>query len=459
VKLVVESGREHLLERRYTLDVLLGEFLGLEYELVPGNTESVVISSDGGDGRRLIVADLLFAGHEDLLQPVALPRAPLEHCPKDELSGARVLGDVPALYTRAVADGGLVAVEPESVEIGIDLFGGAFVMLTRLEETLSRERDEHDRFPGHASLAVSAGFAARPLVDEYTEILWWALVRLWPRLVRRPDEFHVRPTHDVDFPFYSRGRVTETVKVAIADAFVRGNRSLALARLRALGSVLRAGRDADPCNTFGFLMKESEARSLRSSFYFMSGTSDRVRDPGYSIDDEWIRHLLQDMAGRGHEIGLHPSYRTLGDVAALQRERDALSVALAAAKLDLKPFGGRQHFLRWAPGSWPDWETAGLSYDSSVGFAELCGFRCGTCRDYPAFDVQARRRLRLRERPLIAMETALLTYQGASPGLAADEMRKLRDACRQVGGPFTFLWHNNRLTSPLEREAYLAVLS
>src|SRR5438105_1699991 len=66
-------------------------------------------------------------------------------------------------------------------------------------------------------------------------------------------------------------------------------------------------------------------------------------------------------------------------------------------------WGGRQHFLRWAPPLWPAYERAGLAYDTSLSFADRPGFRAGICCEYPVFDLKGRRTLRLRERPLVAM--------------------------------------------------------
>jgi hypothetical protein len=40
----------------------------------------------------------------------------------------------------------------------------------------------------------------RPIVDEYTELLWSALHALWPGLVRKGREFEMAVSHDVDRP-------------------------------------------------------------------------------------------------------------------------------------------------------------------------------------------------------------------------------------------------------------------
>jgi hypothetical protein len=446
--LVVECPPGHGAERRYALDVLLGVFLGLEYQLIERPGEHVVIRRN--DRKSLYVSDILFRHDGSLLDSAALPREPLQRCMATALVGARVLDDVPVLY----GDPSIV-VEEQSIRLAVDLFGGAFALLTRLEEAVVAARDIHGRFPASASLALRAGFLDRPLVNEYAEILWWALKRLWPDLDRRPRAFRVLPTHDVDWPYYSRGLVLETIRDAARDLARKRGRRLAQARLRSLRAVRSRGRGADPCNTFNFLMDESDFRGLRSAFYFMTGQTNKTYDPGYSIDDPWLRDLLVRIAARGHEVGFHPSYETPRDEATLRHELNRLRAATGQ-----QPLGGRQHFLRWDPATtWRNWDAVGLSYDSTLGFAAAPGFRCGACYEFPVFDLQERRALDLVERPLIAMDATLLVHQALAPEAAAEEMRRLREICRVFDGDFVFLWHNDRLTGEREREAYRAVLS
>ena len=205
-------------------------------------------------------------------------------------------------------------------------------------------------------------------------------------------------------------------------------------------------------------MRTSEAHGLRSAFYFMGGATDPARDANYPFDD-WLRRLIREIDGRGHELGLHPSYRTYLDPEAMRRELETLRAVVEAESVEQDVVGGRQHYLRWeCPTTWRIWAELGLAYDSTLGYAELCGFRCGTCHAFPVFDLEQRRPLELRERPLIAMEAALLTYQRKALAAAVDELRELKAVCRRFGGTCTFLWHNNRLTRPEERAAYAAVL-
>jgi hypothetical protein len=104
-------------------------------------------------------------------------------------------------------------------------------------------------------------------------------------------------------------------------------------------------------------------------------------------------------------------------------------------------------FLRWDQSkTLKAWDAAGMAYDSSLGYADRPGFRCGTCHEYPAFDVMNDRQLRLRIRPLVAMDCTVMAEKYLGLGAteqAYEKFRQLKEACWKVGGTFTLLWHNS----------------
>jgi hypothetical protein len=421
-------GREP--ERRYAADVLLGEFLGLELEHAEAAGATATTLTFAGADRRLVLADGLFATAE-WLAPASLPARPLARL--DAPAGLD-LEPLPVLYGNPALE-----VAEGEVRLGLDVLGGAFFFLTRYEELVVEERDDRGRFPAAASLAAQEGLDERAVVNEYVELLWWALSRLWPSLERRPRAFSVVPSHDVDWPRRPE-RGTVNLRRAAGDLVARRDPLLAARRL--VGP--------DPYDSFDALMDASERRGLRSAFYFIAGRTGGELDGNYTLDDPWIRRLLRRVHERGHEVGLHPSYGTFLDAEQTRRERDALLRACAEEGIEQDAWGGRQHYLRWRnPETWRNWDEAGLAYDSTLGWPDRGGFRCGVCFEYPVFDLRARRRLALRERPLVAMEMAVLD---TGDGAAAFE--RLRERCRRFGGEFTLLWHNSRLLSGRERRVY-----
>ena len=168
----------------------------------------------------------------------------------------------------------------------------------------------------------------------------------------------------------------------------------------------------------------------------------------------------QRIRDRGHEIGFHPGYNTYSRKHEWQQQLAILQDALPDyAALH----GGRQHFLRFAvPTTWRLWAESGLDYDSTLGFADHAGFRCGTCYPFPVFDLETRKELPIVERPLIAMECSVMAGQYMGLGTSEKALQTfidLRERCRKFSGEFVFLWHNSSLVTEEEREMYMQVVT
>jgi hypothetical protein len=453
----VPPGREP--ERAYAVGVVLGTFLGLEHRLAVAPGEDVRIAAgDGRDGPALLVADgLLRAPDADWLAPASLPAGPLARVdPAPELGEPWPAGPLPVPFGDAARGGPLLEPVPDGLRLRVDVFGSAFFMLTRYEELVRPERDEHGRFPVAASVAAREGFLHRPLVDELADLLWAALRRLWPGLRRAPRRRRVILTHDVDWPLVTLGRSrAQVARSAAGDLVRRRAPGVALRRLRAHGRVRRGRLDADPGDTFDFIMDTSERHGLASAFYVMAGHTSPAHDGAYSLDHPWIRALLRRIRRRGHRLGLHPSYATWRDPGRVRAELHALAAAAEEEGVGQDAWGARQHFLRWEnPATWRAYEEAGLAYDTTLGHPERPGFRCGACTEYPAFDLRGRRRLAVVERPLVAMDVSLTLHMGLSLEEAGRRVLALDAACRRHGGDLVLLWHNDQLMTRNQRYRY-----
>jgi peptidoglycan/xylan/chitin deacetylase (PgdA/CDA1 family) len=422
-------------------------------ELVEEERDDVELSVSGEAGR-LRLADILFQTPEaDWMTDAAVPPAGLLswNLSSEGLADAAVATDIPVLY------GGepLLRFVDGEVELGLDVLGSVFFLLTRYEEAAGRQRDERERFPASASLAFREGFLDRPLANEYVEVLWRVMARIWPRLGRRSRSFAERPTHDVDFLRCRQPTLRTTLDRTVRDAVFRREPSLALARLSAFARPARA----DPFDTFDLLMDASERAGMRSTFYVIAGRTGGSIDGDYELEDPFARRLLRRIHERGHEVGLHGSYGTFRDAEATRAELERLKRVAAEEGIDQEAWGGRQHFLRWEnPTTWRNYEKAGLAHDSTLAFAERAGFRAGTCFEYPVFDLVEGKQLRLRERPLIAMDASLVRYAGLRGDAVVAEVERLRERCRRYEGEFVLLWHNDWLYSNRGKRLYRRVL-
>jgi hypothetical protein len=391
----------------------------------------------------------------------SLPRSPLPRWQAErDLPDAPLTQPViPVIYGRQIEGKDWFLSKGNDIEVGIDIAGSVFFMLTRYEEAVLGARDRHKRFPAQASLAYSECFMERPIADEYVEILWTCMKRIWHGLKRKERQYRVFLSHDVDLPL---GAVNQpwfaVVKSGTGDVLKRKDVRLGLRRLLAR---VKRNPEIDPHNTFEFILDTSERYGLKSTFFFKSGSSHHKYDVDYYLDDAWVRRLVRTLYDRGHEIGLHPSYDTYNTYERLRLECNTFRQVMDELGIVQSQWGARQHYLRWEnPVTWQIYEDLGLDYDATLGFADHVGFRCGTCHDFPAFNLKARRKLRLNERPLVVMDTTLLSehYMAMEPDEACEKVIHLSEICRHCNGTFSLLWHNTTLLETWQRELYLSIV-
>ncbi len=442
-------------EIEYVLGVILGDFLGIPFTL--RGTDNPFIRISYGDREMILHApffEALAAGDHQV--PVR-PDQPLKIWDAERFRGDIILTDknVPVLFGEPA-----IRVENDRIEVGIDLFGSAFFMLTRYEESIKIERDRHERFPATASLAFQESFLERPIVDEYVEILWACMKVLWPGLDRKKRSFQVCVSADVDRPYSCATKnPANQIRQIGADLILRrdplraGRNMLNYVRARDSGYDYRFD-PFYPC--FNWMMDVNEAAGNRIAFYFLADPTRNKNNGCYGLEEPAIRSLLRRIYERGHETGLHGGFNTCRNARQLKLELDHLLAALAEENIKQGNTGGRQHYLRWDTMTTPQaYEAAGLTYDSSLSYADHAGFRSGTCHEYPLFDLNERRQLKLRERPLIVMEDSVISYMKLGHTEAAlDYMRGLKETCRLFDGDFTLLWHNSSFRFSKDREFY-----
>lgn len=332
----------------------------------------------------------------------------------------------------------------DTIACSADLLSATVLVLSRFEETLRPERDEHGRFPATAAIAFRRDFLERPIVDEYGLALAEALLHLFPGWQPEPRRLRAKLSHDIDevgLPFHPRtvaGHLIrrKNLRAALTDSAGAVSsvlpRSLALVR-----EIAQLSLD----------------RGLDSALYWKATGPSRF-DTGYDIRHPKIARVLAWARERSVEVGVHPAYDTFRAPDRLQAEIERLRSALGVSLL-----GGRQHFLRWAPETWADWEKCGLAYDSSVGFADHTGFRAGTAIPYRPWSFEHDRALRLLEIPLIVMDVTLLQYMRLEAAEAIEKVRRLRDSCALAGGVFTLLWHNSAPLDAAYRRIYAPILN
>jgi hypothetical protein len=264
------------------------------------------------------------------------------------------------------------------------------------------------------------------------------LVYLGIKQKRKERKYQLYLTHDVDFLLLRDTPIKVIIKTIAGDILKRRNPKLAFSffvdYVKSCISIKN-----DPYNSFEYLMEISEEVGVKSYFFFM-GKGKTKYDNNYKTNDKFLKNLILDIKARGHFIGIHPTFDAYNDTKQFSLEKKELET-----NLDSKISFGREHYLRFeVPTTWQIWEDNHMEWDSTMGYHDKEGFRCGVCYEYSVFNVERRKQLNLKERPLIVMEGSFVQYQSK---LNSDEVENkivcLQKIVKKYNGSFVFLWHNS----------------
>ncbi len=409
--------------------------MGIEFETAFAEQSYTTINL--GNGKTLMIEDHFFNHYpavNSYLIKSALP-SNIVVAKKEKLTFI-VENDLPILFgnDHFIADG-------NQFFIGIDIFATTFFCLTRWEEVVNPIRDIHGRFPALASHAWEFGYLQRPIVNELAAMMRNILEYLGEALPKYYRNFELFVTHDID-QHYLWPNWRSFFKKTAGDLLKRNNLTEALFNCRSFFSNKMLGQ-ADPYDTYDYLMDISERHGLQSHFYFLAGGETKY-DNGMERQIDRVAPILARINERGHKIGIHPSYQSATDGIVFEKEVERFRSLSPQALTQ-----GRQHYLRFEVGkTWLFWERNGLQMDSTLGYPEQSGFRCGTCTPFPVFDVFERKQLNLIETPLTAMDTTYAVYQKSTPLEMEADLIGLLETVKKYNGCFSLLWHNSSFHVP-----------
>jgi peptidoglycan/xylan/chitin deacetylase (PgdA/CDA1 family) len=435
-KVTITIPKNNLNERKYIINILFDEFLGLEYEILISEVyiNAYIIEFNK---HKLIIKDYFFNDFSKNLSYLESKNIP-SHI-KFTQNNFIVEKNIPILFGTD-----LLEIRDENITCGIDIFASSFFMLTRWEEYINKTRDKHERFPSYASLAYKYNFLDRPIVNEYLEMLWNMLTHLGITQNRKKRIYNLIPTHDVDFPlryFSTRKVIKEVARDVIKNKIIKKG------FLKLQEYILIKFRfKTDPYDTFDFMINLEKKAGLESYFFFMGEGTSPMYDDNYEINNPYIKNLIKKIILNGHKVGIHPSYVTYNNKEQLLKEKELIQ---RNTDIDIKY--GRQHYLRFEiPTTWQNWEDNAMIWDTTLSYADKEGFRCGVCYEYSVLNILTRKKLNLKEKPLIMMEGSFFTYQ---PSISTEEMEykimQLINKVKKYQGDFVFLWHNSSFDGKL----------
>lgn len=402
---------------QYIIRFLLGDDIPGEYITAIGytadprlyNKYSIVIHPSG------------FFDSQLYGKPSSIPTLPL-----------KLTDDIPLLFGEAKEE-----MIGDTLVLRADLVASTYFLITRYEEMIRRDmRDEHGRFPGKQSLPYKAGFLHRPVVEEYGLYLRNKLRQLGLQLhEEKPGIRQIYLTHDVDAPFYCRSwrNVIREIK--------NGENIITALKIK------NGNLESDPFYTFPKLFAENEklvtalGKDRCKVICFFKAGGNSVQDkPVYKLIGKDIKNLFALCDQFQVEIGLHSSYQAGNNPELIVKEKKKLESAI---KKEIKL--NRHHFLSFRePEHTAFLQKAGIFEDFTLGYADVAGFRLGTCRSVRWINPATRKLTSFLLHPLTIMECSLSEkkYMGLSYEEALAYSLGLINQTATHKGDLVLLWHN-----------------
>jgi hypothetical protein len=323
-------------------------------------------------------------------------------------------------------------ITPKDIRIFInyDILASAFYLLSGFQELDKSKRDSLGRFNYTESIQYKLDIVGIPVVNYYFDILKTAIetalhITVEPKF-STDRGFTACLTHDID----------NCENAWIEGSYDAIKKGLFFTPFHLLFHKFVLGRDKwFNFKDIHFIEKEYGATS---SFYFLckKGKYMGKNNADYDIADRKFDSVMDDIESIGSEVGIHGSFGT---------HVDAELLAEDIRKVRRPVYGGRFHFLEFEIERTPKiLDEAGLTYDSTLGFAEHPGFRNSFCYPFYLYNFEKDCPTRVLEIPLILMDSSLQSrsYLHVSPLQAREMVDSLTEEIRKFNGIFTILWHS-----------------
>jgi len=434
---------------KYTFKLFLEDYLGIPFEFIvqsktkeiPENEFTIYYgfkkNSKSKYNLNIYCSD--FWLKENYLKDHSLPKLPLPKYKDKVLKEIIDSNELPVLYLGQDVKSNtpyINFIDEKHQETNIDFIASSFYMVSRYEEIILPDRDDHDRFPAKSSIAFQENILQRPIVNEYVELFWYLLHKIKPDQKRSERHFELFLTHDIDniklWTLKKRLRYVGSLLLkrrSIKDFFKYLQRTIRWIFLKRK-------------NTFKYLNYVSKKYGFKSHFYFLvNGTS--KYDNRFDITSTKVQEIIKEIEKQGNKIGMHPSYSSYLDEKQILKEKQILDDLVSNSE-----YGVRTHYLRFkVPDTFRHLEKSGFVHDTSLGYSHYYGFRAGLCYPFKPFDIQKNREMNIIEYPLIAMDVTLTGIN--SPNLEKKELHRLLkeiiDKVSFFNGVFVFLMHNTSL--------------
>ena len=321
-----------------------------------------------------------------------------------------------------------------------DIIASTYFLISRYEEYINStsNRDTHGRYFGKQSIPAKANFIHRPIIEEYGQLLRNLLEQTDITFPPIPQKInHIYLTHDVDsITNYRRLR-------GLIGGILRHENITTI--LKSLINI-----NNDPAYTFPWILSQDNLLPQAIKIYFIKATRNATSfdRPSYNLTGKNFTRLKNEILTTSPNtiFGLHASYKSGDTPDIIPDEQRLLQYAIENQQVTTS----RHHYLRsLQPEDMESLIDAHITDDFTMGYADIAGFRLGTCRAIQFINPKTKRLTSLTLHPLTIMDCSLSEphYMNLNYNQALSYAQTLIEQTKKHNGDLCLLWHNTRFTN------------
>lgn len=326
--------------------------------------------------------------------------------------------------------------------IPFDLFSALFFLLSRYEEYYSFMPDKYDRYPPEQSILFEHGWLQRPLADEWI----WQLYKMLKdeyKLSVSLDAYRFIPTYDIDIAYSYKHKGWKRLAGAAARELLNGNMKAVSDRMHVL-----SGKKQDPYDCFNWLSEKHKAFKLYPIYFILVAKQTTAFDKNISPEAPEMQALIKRLSEEALTT-LHPSYYSNNDK--IFTEEKLLIEKLTEKKVTQT----RQHYIRLQlPQTYRHLIDQSIHADYSMGYGSRLGFRAGTGRSFPWYDLLSDKETELTIHPFCFMDSTAHYEEKLSTEQALETMRQMKDVLQRTSSQMITVFHNFSLGTDAEWEGW-----
>jgi len=315
----------------------------------------------------------------------------------------------------------------------VDPLASVFYILSRMEEYMTTAEDEHGRFTAENSVLSRFGWLQKAMCDRWAvDFLSFLHANGLVDFQNKKHAVNILPTFDIDNVFAYQLKHGLRKILSSAKDLMRGDRF----RMNERKLVLQ-GTTKDPYDTYDYILSIAD-RGFSVNMFWLLGDYAKY-DKNVTFKDARHQRLIRKMALKT-TVGIHPSYKSNSYEYFLLNEKERLE-----SILNQLVEHSRQHFLKLKlPATYHSISTMGIKHDYTMGYADQVGFRAGTARSFPWFDLRKNSISNLTIHPFAYMDGTLQEYLKLTPSQSKLIIASLFEEVKNYGGVLEFTLDLNK---------------